>query len=144
GGVGQVVLALLAQHLLAADLGRRQPEDQVRALQQLEIAGDRGRGGTQLRGAGLDGQHSPGVEAEIDEKLFELVDLPDAEESYHVAFQNSLDDVLTEDALAVVRLVAQGRLVKSADQEVALELRQEAAEAGSQVRQIGLGLLKQI
>src|SRR5262249_9583740 len=84
------------------------------------------------------------VEAEIDEELFQIVDLPHPEERDHVPLEHTLYDVLAQDPLAVVGVVAQGGLGKTADQQVALELREENAKELRKAGQLGSLRLEQV
>jgi hypothetical protein len=44
-------------------------------------------------------QDSSTMQTEVDEELLEVVDITNAEQRGHVAFQNSFDDILAQQAL---------------------------------------------
>lgn len=124
-GVGHVNLRAGLEGALALLIHGVRPVNQVGQLEQLQVVRHLGPGHAELLGHGVQGQHRPRVQAEIDEQPLQVEDVSHAVAGAHVPFENAVHDVFPQESLRQSQIVRQGRLGKPAGQEVAGQQRPE-------------------
>src|SRR6185312_16170595 len=136
GRVGEVDLELPPQDLLAVPIGG-EAIDQVSGFEKVDEPADRGLLEPELGTEGLDVQQAAVVQAEIEERPFQLEHPPDSEQGGHVPLEDLVDDVLPQQLLSQGDALDESRLRETSPQQVLVKVGDQGARGLAGADEIG-------